>query len=342
MTLSIIVPVYNVEPFLRRCLDSLLRQGLEVGEYEIVCINDGSTDGSGAILDAYVMQYPDVFRVVTQRNMGLAEVRITGIKEVRGEYVAFVDADDYVIDGGYRYLIDHFLEKKPDVVQFFAKNVYTDGQKVVGSDCGPEGKVLFEGDGAEMFNKHPHGVVWSKLYKRTALGPRFTDSFRPVICEDVFFNFSVFWEHPTAMMVNSNIYRYEQNNGISVLKTKNKKKVMWQLKVLLDEMDIMAEYLQEGLTDLAPAARHYTNVFLNIFYMKLLSVHLSRKEWRELIRQLKQRPQWRVACEDSRFTSKVVAQMKNLSASSYEVYSLIHLLHQKVFKRYIFPRMHER
>ena len=70
MKLSIIVPVYNVEHFLRRCLDSLLRQGLEAGEYEVVCVNDGSSDGSAAILDDYEQRFPDVFRIITQRTKG--------------------------------------------------------------------------------------------------------------------------------------------------------------------------------------------------------------------------------------------------------------------------------
>ena len=76
MKLSVIVPVYNVEKFLPRCLDSLLRQGMEVGEYEIICVNDGSPDGCGKILADYERKHPDLINVITQKNGGLS-VRAT-------------------------------------------------------------------------------------------------------------------------------------------------------------------------------------------------------------------------------------------------------------------------
>ena len=104
MKLSVIVPVYNVEKFLPRCLDSLLRQGMEVGEYEVICVNDGSPDNSAQILANYQAKHPDIFRVVTQENQGLGGARNTGTALARGEYVAYVDSDDYLIDGAYRYL----------------------------------------------------------------------------------------------------------------------------------------------------------------------------------------------------------------------------------------------
>ena len=64
MKLSVIVPVYNVEKFLPRCLDSLLRQGMEVGEWEVICVNDGSPDNCAAILAEYEKKYPDIFKVI--------------------------------------------------------------------------------------------------------------------------------------------------------------------------------------------------------------------------------------------------------------------------------------
>ncbi len=105
MKLSVIVPAYNVEKFLPRCLDSLLRQGLEVGEYEVICVNDGSPDNCAQILAEYEQKYPGIFRVITQENRGLGEARNTGMKVAQGEYIAFVDSDDYVVDGGWGLFI---------------------------------------------------------------------------------------------------------------------------------------------------------------------------------------------------------------------------------------------
>lgn len=87
MQLSVIVPVYNMEKFLPRCLDSLLRQGMEVGEWEVICVNDGSTDGSANILAGYEAKNPDIFKVITQENKGISAARNTGTAMARGEYI---------------------------------------------------------------------------------------------------------------------------------------------------------------------------------------------------------------------------------------------------------------
>lgn len=90
---SIIVPVYNVEKYLKRCLDSLVNQTLK--DIEIICVNDGSTDGSLAILDEYVRN-DDRIVVINQENSGQSVARNRGIDVAKGEYIGFVDSDDWV------------------------------------------------------------------------------------------------------------------------------------------------------------------------------------------------------------------------------------------------------
>ena len=93
MKLSVIVPVYNVAPYLRECLDSLLAQ--TCADWEAVCVDDGSTDGSGAILDEYAANDPR-FRVIHQKNAGVSAARNAAIDVAKGEWIAFLDADDAV------------------------------------------------------------------------------------------------------------------------------------------------------------------------------------------------------------------------------------------------------
>lgn len=93
MLFSVVIPVYNVEPYLRECLDSLLKQTWN--GWEAVCVNDGSTDGSASILDEYA-EKDDRFRVVTQPNAGLSAARNTGIVAAIGEYLLFLDSDDWL------------------------------------------------------------------------------------------------------------------------------------------------------------------------------------------------------------------------------------------------------
>lgn len=92
--ISIVIPVYNVAPYLRRCLDSLLSQTF--ADWEVICVDDGSVDGSGAIIDEYV-QRDNRFRVVHQGNAGVSVARNAALDIVRGEYFTFLDADDVML-----------------------------------------------------------------------------------------------------------------------------------------------------------------------------------------------------------------------------------------------------
>lgn len=95
MFLSVVIPVYNCEPYLPECLDSLLDQDLDRSEYEIICVNDGSTDGSLAILRRYADREQNV-KVLEQTNQGVCSARNHGMDEAKGDYVWFVDADDFI------------------------------------------------------------------------------------------------------------------------------------------------------------------------------------------------------------------------------------------------------
>ena len=90
---SIVVPVYNVEAYLEKCLDSLVNQNFD--NYEVIIVNDGSTDKSKEIAQRYENKYSNVV-LIDQKNKGLGGARNTGIEAVKGEYILFVDSDDYI------------------------------------------------------------------------------------------------------------------------------------------------------------------------------------------------------------------------------------------------------
>ena len=93
--LSVIVPIYNIKPYLETCLASLCVQGFEADEYEVLCVNDGSTDGSEEIVKAMALVYPQI-RLVEQSNQGVSAARNTGIDAARGQYLFFCDGDDFL------------------------------------------------------------------------------------------------------------------------------------------------------------------------------------------------------------------------------------------------------
>lgn len=111
---SVIVPVYQVESYLERAVDSLLAQTLE--EKEIILVDDGSTDASPQICDRYAREHPDLVRVVHKENEGLGLARNTGLEAARGEYVAFVDSDDTVEPEMYRAMLERAEEDGCDIV----------------------------------------------------------------------------------------------------------------------------------------------------------------------------------------------------------------------------------
>ena len=111
---SIVVPIYNVEGYLKKCLDSILNQTFV--DYEIILVNDGSTDQSLSIIKEYMNKYPDIM-LINQENKGLSEARNSGLKAARGNYVLFVDSDDF-IDKDLLLNLNDSIINNPDLVRF--------------------------------------------------------------------------------------------------------------------------------------------------------------------------------------------------------------------------------
>ena len=103
MIFSVVIPVYNVKDYLPKCVDSVLAQDFD--DYELVLVDDGSTDGeSGAICDRYAAAHPERIRVIHKPNGGLGDARNVGLEAAAGEYLVFIDSDDYIGAGMLRTL----------------------------------------------------------------------------------------------------------------------------------------------------------------------------------------------------------------------------------------------
>lgn len=122
MKLSIGVPVYNVERYLRKCVDSLLEQDLSSSEYEIILVDDDSTDACPQICDEYAVAHDNI-RVIHQPNAGLSAARNTSISAARGTYIMFVDSDDYLEPNVLRGLMAQVERDNLDVLRFKYQNV---------------------------------------------------------------------------------------------------------------------------------------------------------------------------------------------------------------------------
>lgn len=122
MKLSVIVPIFKVEKYLRKCVDSILHQDMDSGEYEIILVDDGSPDGCGAIADEYALAYANV-RVIHRENGGLSAARNAGLAVAKGEYVQFVDSDDFLEPDVFGFLVNKMEADRLDVLRFNYQNV---------------------------------------------------------------------------------------------------------------------------------------------------------------------------------------------------------------------------
>ncbi len=126
--LSIIVPVYNVEDYLRECLNSLVSQNIACNEYEIICVDDGSTDKSGEILDLYAEKYSNIV-IVHKENGGVSSARNCGIDIAKGQYIWFVDADDFIKENCLSVVKAKIIENKYDSIRIKPYAFIHDGNK---------------------------------------------------------------------------------------------------------------------------------------------------------------------------------------------------------------------
>lgn len=160
---SVIVPVYNVEKYLDKCLDSLVNQTLK--DIEIIVVNDGSTDKSKQIIQSYKKEYPHLIKAITQTNKGIGYARNKGIKQSKGKYISFIDSDDFIAPDTLEKAYEHINKKQADIVVWNYYEVNEDG--VIQSE-----KQLPKFDDANLkqmtsliFSINP--APWNKLYKRT-------------------------------------------------------------------------------------------------------------------------------------------------------------------------------
>ena len=129
MLFSILIPVYQVEKYLRQCVDSVLSQSEK--DFEIVLVDDGSTDGSGTICDEYAARFPDTVRVIHQPNLGLLLARRTAIRAARGEWFVHLDSDDYMLPGALAAIRETAEKNNADLVLCKVAYGNEDGEEIL-------------------------------------------------------------------------------------------------------------------------------------------------------------------------------------------------------------------
>lgn len=214
--ISIVVPVYNVEGYVRRCFESVSNQTWK--DFEVIVIDDGSMDKSGEICDEYA-QKDTRFKVFHQSNQGIGKTRLGGIKKAVGEYVVWADADDWLEPSLLERLVKCIREKESDIVVYGAANV---NNKVITS------KILWKDLTLDGWRRETiisgQSVVWNFMSKRSLYEDVNLPEAVHLSGEDGYLTITLFFKAKSVSYINEVLYFHFVGNPNSVTHTMNAKK----------------------------------------------------------------------------------------------------------------------
>ena len=241
MFLSIIIPVYNVEKYLAECLDSCLNQDIPAEEYEIICVNDGSPDGCAGILEEYQKKHSNI-RVFYQENAGLSAARNTGIAAARGDYLWFVDSDDFIQENVLGRLVEIRAHTAADRISF--RHYEFEERLNAGEQAARKAQSLRPKDA-------PSGnLLCESLFKRSFLEEHHL-RFLPGVAyvEDGLFAFEFAHCGPVTESHDILVYFYRRNNR-SITRTRSQAAQQKRDSAVCAMLRIVYDYTRRDLEDL--------------------------------------------------------------------------------------------
>ena len=299
---SIIVPVYNVERYLRQCLDSLVNQTYQ--NIEIICVDDGSTDASSEILTEYALKNSKV-RVIRQENSGLSAARNVGFSFATGEYVMYVDSDDWIDVCTCEKAVFKAEEHAADLVMWpyirefpnrsAPKVIFSEEKTFHAAECRELQRRMVGLLGTEL--AHPENAdalctVWGKLYLRELIAQNdihFTDLQRIGTYEDGLFNLHYLAHVKNATYIPDYLSHYRKNSGMT---SKYRKELAAQWKNLFSDM---RGYIEKGGygSDFEQALNN--RISLSIIGLGLNAVALTNRKALAEIRNILSDKEYRAA-----------------------------------------------
>lgn len=226
MKISVIIPVYNAEQYLNRCLDACLNQ--TVSDFELILVNDGSTDSSLQIIENYAAKHSNVV-CLSVENGGQGRARNRALDIATGEYIGFVDADDYPAENMYEIMLNACIDNDADMA---VCNYYR-----------------FEGDSFKFepacYQNHPlscAGAVWNKLFKRDLIADlRFPES---LWYEDFSFSARMLLRSKKTVFVDDALYNYRSDN-VSTMRNSNALKNLDMIKIMEEIKQVIPDGKEE-------------------------------------------------------------------------------------------------
>ncbi len=240
IVLSIVIPVYNVEPYIKRCLDSVV--SLPIYDYEIIIVNDGTKDRSIEIIKQFIPENNNIV-IIDQENQGLGEARNTGLRHAKGEFVYFLDSDDYINSSAFQAL---FNKKLPDVDVIIGdyniekNNSITQGSYKIetNTDIQSNGVSFF----LQFYRKNINTMVWRSIYRRQFLISNNLFFIKGIFHEDLNWTPKVILKANKILYSPISFYYYQIRLGSIINSNLTEKKFYDQLCAYSDLQSIVDEY----------------------------------------------------------------------------------------------------
>lgn len=314
--ISIIVPVYNVEAYLAKCVDSILAQTYT--NLEIILVNDGSSDGCGRICDEYAKQDKRI-KVIHKQNGGLSDARNVAIDVATGEFITFIDSDDYVTDD-YIMTLYSLIEKYECKVSIALYNTFVEGSKpkvvnrVYREDCQTNIKAI-----EEMFYQEKYDTAsWAKLYHSSlfATGIRYP---KGIVYEDLATTYLLIFQSDKVAFCNRRIYNYLLRRDSIEGSSFSSKKMDSALKV--------CELMESHLDILGKVMQAYQCRKMSFFFHLLLKMPDGYEHRNMLYKRIKA-IRWSVLCNSrARKKARVASLLSYLGLGS--VKGVFHLIDKR-------------
>ena len=271
-TISVIVPVYNVEAYLPQCMESLLSQSYQA--LEIILIDDGSTDGSGALCDWYGAQDRRI-RVIHKENGGAASAKNAGLRVATGEYLSFVDSDDYLEPEAYSFLVEQLETSGADVVQAGYRDVFADHavDRILSAQmCEYKAQDYL----VRLTGDWTCALLWDKLYRRWIFDGIFFEEGN--VIDDEFFTYQGIMNAQRVVFVPHIVYNYRQRKSSVTARPE------FRERTVLDKLN----YLQKRFKNVTERFPELTKYYEENLVRMLLWIAKDPYATQESLLQIKQ------------------------------------------------------
>lgn len=211
--ISVIVPMYNLKKYIKRCLNSLIKQCIDVN-YEIIVIDNGSVDGCGELVKPYVKKYPFI-KMITQENQGVSGARNSGLKHAQGKYIAFVDGDDFVAKTYLKRLYETIINTHSDIVCCAYYNYFESSKKKMKSMMNHQEEVLTSKQAMKqlLHDLSIRSYLWNKMFKKSLFQQKEVVFGKLNYFEDFELMPKLFYYANKIAFIQDHLYYYVQREG---------------------------------------------------------------------------------------------------------------------------------